>query len=391
MNSTPPRHAHPVRRRLVLQVGGYEPLPPASHHRRLRRTLERSATAWGLRLDTQPETLSGDGAVQRFGAGLAGPDWQTEAEVVLLGWDDLIARDLAVPLPLRILRGGAALARLLADGTVGRYRRAHWRYLLFMALPLLLLGGALLAGLLAGLALGGAAGFLLGMAIALVLIRLGDRHAHLGHLFADWAFARALARDARPDVAARVARFAAEIASARGRRDVQEVVLIGHTLGRELLVEALAQALARPVPLGGPRLVLVGLGSSVLKIGLMPEATRLRAAVARVAAEPGLEWLEVTSRRDLLSFHRADPLRCLGLPGRGPRMARVHPRAMLDAAGWRRVRLSMLRAHRIYVTGHDRPYHYDWGLLVCGPGPAGRMAEGDPLLGPGGALLKVAA
>jgi pimeloyl-ACP methyl ester carboxylesterase len=224
--------------------------------------------------------------------------------------------------------------------------------------------------------------------VALALVLLADRRAHLGHLFADWSFARDLASGTRPDIAARIARFAAEIAAARRARDVEEVVLTGHSLGMVLLAQALAQALRDDPdpPRPAPRLVLVGLGSSLLKVALMPQAAALRAAVARIAAAPELAWLEFTSRRDLVSFHRADPVALLGLAGQGPRMERIHPRAMLDEAGWRRVRLSMLRAHRIYVTGNGRRYFYDWGMLACGPGAAGRDASPDRLLGADGAL-----
>ncbi|WP_198373040.1 hypothetical protein [Roseomonas rosulenta] len=382
----------PVRRRLVLHVPGYEPLTAEAQQRRLARTLDRSAATWGLAATTGPGTPAPDGVVRAFPARLSGPGWSTEAEIRILAWDDLIVRDLAVPLPLRIMRGGTALARLLADGTLARYGRAHWRYLLFVALPVALLGGAVLAGLLAGRVLGGWPGLALGVAVALGLVLLADRRAHLGHLFADWSFARDLAAGARPEIAARIARFAEEIAAARRAREVDEVVLTGHSLGMVLLAQALADALANDPdpPRPAPRLVLAGLGSSLLKVALMPQAGRLRAAVGRIATAPGLAWLEYTSRRDLVSFHRADPVAVLGLPGTGPRMERIHPRAMLDEAGWRRVRLSMLRAHRIYVTGNGRRYFYDWGLIACGPGAVGRDPGPERLIGPDGALRRAA-
>ncbi len=390
MSIAPPTPLMPVRRRLVLHVPGYEPLTAEAQQRRLARTLDRSAATWGLAAETGAGAASPDGVVRAFPARLAGPDWATQAEIRILAWDDLIARDLAVPLPARILRGAAALTRLLADGTLARYGAAHWRYLLFVALPMAMLGGALGAGLLAGLLLGGWAGVVLGVAVALSLVLLADRRAHLGHLFADWSFARDLAAGTRPEITDRIARFATEIAAARRARDVDEVVLTGHSLGMVLLAQALAEAIAQDPdpPRPAPRLVLVGLGSSLLKIALMPQAEALRAAVARIARAPGLTWLEYTSRRDLVSFHRADPVAVLGLPGRGPRMERIHPRAMLDAAAWRRVRLSMLRAHRIYVTGNGRRYFFDWGMLACGPGAVGRDADPDHLLGPDGALRR---
>lgn len=145
----------------------------------------------------------------------------------------------------------------------------------------------------------------------------GDRWLHLRHLLADWVFARDLARGARPELDARIERFAQEIIAARHRQDVDEVALVGHSLGMVLLCEALATALTREPQVPGPRLALVGLGSSVLKIALMPQARRLRDAVARIAVAPGLAWMEFTSRRDLVCFHRADPVAVLAWPGRG--------------------------------------------------------------------------
>lgn len=388
MTSAPPTPPLTVRRRLVLHVPGYEPLDAAAQARRLARTVGRTATCWGLRGVTGPGTASADRVVLGFPARLVGPDWETEAEIRILDWHDLIARDLAVPLPARIGGGLIALGALLLDGTLRRYGRAHWRYLMFVALPVAMLFGAVLGGVLAAALVGGWAGLAAGTAVAAGLVLLADRRAHLGHLLADWVFARDLARGTRPDIAARIGRFAAEITAARHRRDAEEVVLSGHSLGMVLLAEALSASLAAEPspPRPAPRLALVGLGSSLLKIALMPEATGLRTAVARIAAAPGLAWLEFTSRRDLVSFHRADPVAVLGLAGRGPHMERIHPRAMLDAPAWRRVRRSMLRAHRIYVTGNMRRYFYDWGMIACGPGAVGRDAAPDRLLGADGAL-----
>lgn len=376
-----------VQRRLVLHVPGFEPLSGAAQRRRLARTLERSAAAWGLAASTRPGEVAEHGAIHAFQARLAGPGWATQAEIRILAWNDLFARDLDRSLPLLIPRGLGALAGLLWDGTLGRYRAVHWRYLIFVALPVLALAGAALVGLLAGLLLGGWVGMAAGALLFAALVAAADRWLHLRHLLADWIFARDLARGARPELAARIALFAEEIIAAR-RREVEEVVLTGHSLGMVLLTEALAEALERDPdpPRPGPRLALVGLGSSVLKIARMPRATRLRAALARIAATPCLAWLEFTSRRDLVCFHKADPIAVLGLAGRGPRLESIHPRAMLDHPAWCRVRRSMLRAHRVYVTGCGRRYFYDWGLIACGPGAVGRAPFPDRLIRPDGAL-----
>ena len=210
----------------------------------------------------------------------------------------------------------------------------------------------------------------------MAVVLAGDRWLHLRHLLADWMFARDLARGARPELDARIERFAQEIIAARHRQDVDEVALVGHSLGMVLLTEALATALARePAPRCAgrrPRLALVGLGSSVLKIALMPQAApaargggadrRRRRGWPGWNSPPAATWCASTG-----------PTRspCSACAGRGPRIERIHPRAMLDHAAWCRVRRSMLRAHRIYVTGCGRRYFYDWGLIACGPGAVG--------------------
>jgi hypothetical protein len=94
------------------------------------------------------------------------------------------------------------------------------------------------------------------------------------------------------------------------------------------------------------------------------------------ALADGLEWQEFTSRRDMLAFHRTDPVPTLGLRGNGTRMESIHPRAMISDAEWRRMRHTILRPHRVYFTGNSRRYVYDWGLMAFDPAS---VAEANPL------------
>jgi len=104
-----------VRKRIVLHVPGYEPLTPDAQRRRLARTIDRSAAAWALSARIGPGAA--DGPIHAFQAHLSGPNWATQAEIRILAWDDLIARDLARPVSRLVPEGLRALAGLLADGT----------------------------------------------------------------------------------------------------------------------------------------------------------------------------------------------------------------------------------------------------------------------------------
>ena len=324
--------------------------------------------------------LGTDDIVSRFDTRAHGADWCTEAEIRLLAWGDLLRTELGRSLVQRLGRGITTLAGVVASSTLASYARAHWRYALFALWPLLLLGAAAAAGLLAALFLGPLAGLVLTSGLAV----LGWRCGHLDLMLADWAFARDLAQGTHD---ARIVRFAEEIRAAR-RASVDEVVLAGHSLGAVLAVQALAEALRRdPVlPPGGPSFALIGLGSSVLKVALLPKAERLRADLALLAATPGLAWIDYASRRDVLSFERSEPIGFLRLPGRGPRLESVHPRDMVDTPTWARMRWNFLRLHRQYVMGNGRRYFLDFGLLACGPLPAAAGLRADRLPGPDGRL-----
>ncbi len=378
-----------IRRRLVLHVPGYEPLGPAAQRDRLARTLAYSALVWSLEATVGPGEPSAAGSMLAFHAQLAGRDWVTATEIRILDWSDLVAEDLARPLSVRLLRVTVAILGLIVSGTVGRYRRAHWRYACFAMLPLTMIMLAAAVAILVGIRVGGWGGLVLGLGTFTLLLMVADRKGHLGHLSADWIFALDIAHGRRPSYTAKVARFADEIRAAVAQPDVDELLLVGHSLGMVLLTEAVVIALGRdPALLQRPcRLALVGLGSSLLKIALMPAAGRLRDAIARLAVEPGLIWLDYASRRDIVSFHRANPIDVLGLPGNGPRIGIIHPRDMVGARVWRRMRLSVLRQHRHYVMGNERRYFFDYGLMLCGPGAIGWDPTPDHLLGIGGALI----
>lgn len=380
----------PVRRRIVLHVPGFEPLDPQQHRDRFARTLSCTVGLWGLSAGCGPlEPGAGAEALPRLSAWAAGPNWRCEADVRLLAWDGLIRAELDRSDSALLADGGRALADLLLTGTLARYVSTHWRYALFALYPMALAAASLGAAAGTAAAIGGVAGVAAGGVVLAGHYALARQRGMLRVLLADWGFARAIARGAHPGHAALVERGAAEIAAAMAEGGCDEVVLSGHSLGTVFAVQALALALRRdPLLLqrpGAPRFALIGLGSSLLKIALHPAAEALRRDIAQLAATPGLVWREHSSRRDALSFERAEPVATLGLAGQGPRIIGIHPRDMVDTRTWRRICWQPLRLHRQYVMGNGRRYFLDHGLLVCGPVPVSSPLRADRVLGPDGA------
>jgi hypothetical protein len=385
-----------IKTRRVYLLTGYEPLAPEAHHHRFAREIRRFEKTWSLAAEIGALTLRADSPVASWSATVSGPDFRTEADVRLLRWDDIVAEDMEQPAALRLPRYLLAAGDILVTGTFFRYVAAYWRYSLFAGYPLVLMAviGALawLAGWLwavAGLPDTALVRLGVGGAVAVSLFALASRRLHLTYMLSDWIFARAMIRRRRPAIEARAEAFAAEIAQGVGAGDVDEVVVIGHSLGAAWMVDAVARALARDPELArrGFPLGLAGVGSSTLKIALHPAAGWLRAAVQRVADEPAITWAEYDSHVDFICFYKRNTVDALRLEtATKPVRRSIRLSRMLSPETWSRFRGNLLRIHRQYVMGNEQRYAYDFHMIACGPFAfADIVAHGERLPGALGA------
>jgi len=207
-------------------------------------------------------------------------------------------------------------------------------------------------------------------------------------------FSHAYIRGSDPQLDWFKQKAAYEIIAADSARSVDEILLLGHSLGAVLAVDALNRALRRKPDLGsrGPRLALVTAGSSILKIGLHRAAGRLRDALARVSRSNGVVWVEYQALTDVMNFYKTDPVRECGLqPSGRPIIRTVRIRHMLQPASYRRVCRNLYRLHCQFVSGNERRAVYDYFMFVCGPLSAEQQARSPDgaasEIGDDGALL----
>ena len=87
------------------------------------------------------------------------------------------------------------------------------------------------------------------------------------------------------------------------------------------------------------------IGSSILKIGLHPKATRFRSAMERVATVARIFWGDYQARIDMMNFYNLNPMAEMALPTENGAVIRlVEIGRMLDHAMYRRIRLQFLSA-----------------------------------------------
>ena len=374
-----------VRRRHVYHLAGYDPIDAGAQYRRFTRQLQTFQRTWNM--NAVLSKLEGPNAdlLARWALSARGVNWQVEAVHELLLWDDIVRGDFSRPMAERLFKAAVAYLDFIATGTVFRYIVANQRYAIFFLVPLLQLAlFAVIAWLLGSLAstllgLGGAGAIIVdvlaGVLVFIVLMTWPGRRWRVQHLLDDWIFAREYLYGRRPDIEARLKQFAAALVARSREGTMDEIVIVGHSLGAMLALDVLDRALAIDPDLGnrGVAICVLTIGATIPKFALHPLAVRIRSIVARVVMEPAVAWAEYQSRDDTISFYKFDPASLRRIAGDRldgkPVIRRVQLHQMLQPETLARCRNNILRLHYQSVMANEKRAAYDYFLMVCSPAP----------------------
>src|SRR5205814_1400404 len=132
----------------------------------------------------------------------------------------------------------------------------------------------------------------------------------------------------RPDWEDRLQVFATYLVEAVGKKDADEIVIVGHSSGSFLAVDILTRALALDPDLGrhGPQIVLLTVGSNLPFVGFYPGGGWFRERLRRLNGESTIDWVEYQSRKDIMNCYGFDPIAGFGIdPGGRQIKLRVVP------------------------------------------------------------------
>jgi hypothetical protein len=217
------------------------------------------------------------------------------------------------------------------------------------------------------------------------------------HLFVDWIFSWEFVRGRRPDMEARLDRFADKLVARAREAQAEEIVIVGHCLGAGLVVDVVSRALARDPGLGrhGPQVCVLTVGATIPKFSLHPAGRRFQLAAEKVAEEPSILWAEYHTRDDAISFYGVDPVTIERIKERTDRKPFVHRAQIHDLLGpetCKRIRVNWLRLHVQVIMANEKRAAYDYFMTVCGPVPFGEITKvkGGPLalFAPDGAVIE---
>jgi hypothetical protein len=369
-------------RRHIFHVAGYDPISPQEQYRRFVRQLAIFKQTWSVA--TTVSEMSEPSGYPCWTVTARGPNWQGSAGYELFPWDDIVRQDAHRPDVVRLFRAAVAYLELIVTGTFFRYVMANARYFIFALFPLLQVG--LLAGfswyasslLAATVGLNGIARMavvaLVGIGMFFLLLKWPGRRWRIQQALDDWILSHDHIHGKRPDLEARLDRFAERLVTRVREGDVDEIVVVGHSLGAVFAMEVVARALDTDPNLGkrGISLCVLTVGATIPKCSLHPAARRVRDRVQQVAREPSIYWAEYQARADAISFYRFDPLTLRRMTkgdqvdGR-PVIRRVQIQDMVTPETFAKFRFHVLRLHYQFVMANNRRSTYDYFMMICGP------------------------
>jgi hypothetical protein len=371
-----------IQRRHVFHIGGYDPITPEEQIERLRRSLSSFERIWGVN-----SRLSEISYTSAFSASCSveawGPNWKTNVTVEMLRWDDLILRDARVGFLNRLSQSLRALFNFMITGTLFRYAAASWKYALFFIFPYccLLLIALCSLGLAYLLILPIHAEFWAEHFLVVFLslpifvssmLWIGPRR-RINHILDDAVFSHQFLYGKKRELDERLEVFTDLILKAVRGAEVDEVLIVGHSLGAALSIVTLARALKSGSLLEtrGPKVCLLTVGATIPKFALHPMGGQIREAVQLVAGTPAIDWVEYQARDDAISFYRFDPVTLKRISrdhaGEHPKIRRVQIHSMISPTRFRRHRFSFMQIHYQFLMGNDQQSAYDFCMITCGP------------------------
>ncbi|MGY3586154.1 hypothetical protein ACVIGB_004786 [Bradyrhizobium sp. USDA 4341] len=372
-----------IQRRHVFHIGGYDPITPEEQVERLRRSLSSFEKVWGA--SSRLSEISNTSAINASCDLEAwGPNWKTDNTFEMLRWDDLIRRDSGVGLVPRLVQSVKALFNFILTGTLFRYAVASWKYALFFVFPyccLLLIAfcSVGLSYLLVRLipATFWVEQLLLGVFLSLAIfissmLWIGPKR-RINHILDDAIFSYQFLYGQKGELDKRLGDFAALILRTARAADVDEILIVGHSLGAALSIAAVARALKLDPLLAthGPKLCILTVGATIPKFSLHPMGGQIREAAQLVAGTSAIDWVEYQARDDAISFYRFDPVTLKrtsrDYSGEHPKIRRVQIHSMISPVRFRRHRFNFMQIHYQFLMGNDRRSVYDYCMITCGP------------------------
>lgn len=377
-------------KRHVYFLGGFDPKGAAYYHALYQSQAREQAAVNAMQIQVGARQRNTHGnSLWKIDA--VSPDGSaSETTYEFSRWDDLVRQNWPRS-TWRLLMDMLFAYRLMwASGEIATVWRLSRKTLVGLAYPLMVLGGGLVLGLLAAagtaavLSGSGASAGLAGAAglamLALMLwgtLRLEDR-LNTTWLVRIFSFSGKQARGQLPALEIRLNEVGAEIARKIRASDVDEILVVGFSVGSILGVSAVARALENADALSThtnqgtrPAISLLTLGHCIPMLGLLPQAQAFRDELGVLSTSSAVQWIDFSSPTDWGSFALVDPVTAcrIDVPARSkvnPTMRSPRFHTLFTPDTYASIKRNKRRMHMQYLMAGELPSEYDYFAITSG-------------------------
>ncbi len=385
--------------RRVFYIPGYDPIHPRRYRELYRKESAAQATIsdYQIRLSAQQATKpdatdDGTSAPRPYGWHVTSEieGRQTQVDFSVLVWSDIVRDSMDTSIAGTYLQLIRTAWIYIGSGTLTRLMRLRKGPVIAALYPVVML---LVQALLAGLALwaciavwaallmqfgllgawyallpGWGMGAVAGLALLRWFKRM-DGKFFAYYLMHDYAYSAASRGENPPELEARITDFKAEIRAALNAKDVQEVLVVGHSSGAHIGVSVLADLIREGLPEDHPEIGFLTLGQVVPMVSFLPKAQRLRSDLQYLSQREEIAWVDVSAPGDGCAFALCDPVAVSGVAPQEKRWPLVFSAAFtqtLSPARWAALRWRFFRLHFQYLCAFDQPGDYDYFRITAG-------------------------
>ncbi|HEX5330353.1 hypothetical protein [Sulfuricurvum sp.] len=362
-----------VKRRVVYYLSGFDPRGVRYYHSLYKEHFTKQSALNGLTGSVSSRKKIHNHLYQ----------WEIEAHVQgkavhttyrFLSWDDIIRHEWSSGLFNYYKDIFLFIRGYLLNGLFVPFSKHSPKQLIAGLYPLVYLIGALLLAFYAGTTLyqifhgwiGGLLGVGLGLGVLILLQRFGDR-VGVFWLLRIYIFCLHLSKNQIERMEERISHFSADMISALDSEEIDEVLLVSHSVGTILAVSVLSQALNKT--LNWDKFGMVTLGECIPLVSFQPDARRYRDELQAIANHKNLFWLDYTAPIDGACFPLHDFMKSSGIKTKStlfPRYLSPRFHTVFDRITYKRLRRDWYATHFLYIMSSQKVGEYDYFAMTAG-------------------------